>query len=148
MGNMRQWDLIGITDADPKWEVVPAASIAEPDDTHWTFYWSTDTELRFRSVSDAAAVALGEPPWRCEGQDLLAVFGIEGTNLAVLEAHTSALDGREATFTLQGQSGRVRCRVGPTHASDGRVIGTFCLADEGEPDDPAAMPLVAAAMAA
>jgi hypothetical protein len=86
-------------------------------------------------VSDAAAAALGQPAWRCEGQDLLATFGIEGANLAVLEAHTDALEGGEATFTLERDGRSIRCRVEPTHASDGCVIGTFCLATEDDDEE-------------
>ena len=133
---MRQWELVGITDHDPEW-FPSREGDREENRVRWTFFWSTDTDLRFRTVSDAAAAALGQPAWRCEGQDLLATFGIEGANLAVLEAHTEALEGGEATFSLEGDGRRIRCRVEPTHAADGCVIGTFCLAtDEDADDDP------------
>jgi PAS domain-containing protein len=141
---MRQWELVGITDAEPMWsppEWVDGVDdeLEEPEEeTRWTFFWSTDTALSFRTVSDAAGDLLGVDPVRCEGRDLLTVFGIEGMNLAILEAHTEALDGREGSFTLEGKSGRVRCRVAPTHAGDGRVIGTFCLAGL---EDPGSAPL-------
>lgn len=135
MDAMRRWELIGITaTADPeRW--VPAVWPDDDVDVRGTFLWSTDLDLRFRSVSDDAQVVLGLDPRCCEGEDLLATFGIEGTNLAILEAHTAALGGDEGRFTTDGPLGPVRCRVAPTHASDGRVIGTFCLAlpDDDEP---------------
>lgn len=131
---MRQWELIGITDAEA-WTPRPGAWREPAEEAHGTFFWSTDTALRLRTVSDAAASALGRSAAWCEGRDLLAMFGIEGTNLAILEAHTQALDGGEGRFTLDGPAGRVRCRVEARHAFDGRVIGTFCLAlpDDDEP---------------
>lgn len=135
---MRQWELIGITDVvDPvRW--IPAPWHEGELEVRGTFFWSTDVDLRFRTVSDEAGEALGLDPWLCEGEDLLATFGIEGTNLAILEAHTAALGGDEGHFTLEGPLGRVRCRVAPTHAFDGQVIGTFCLAlpDDDEPVEP------------
>ena len=128
---MRQWELFGITDADPS--AAPGQDWQGPEDVHGTFFWSTDAALRFRTMSEAAGAVLGRDPVWCEGRDLLTTFGIEGTNLSILEAHTEALSGREGRFTLEGEGGRVRCRVAPTHAGDGTVIGTFCLAidDEG-----------------
>jgi hypothetical protein len=56
------------------------------------------------------------------------VFGMEGPNLAVLEAHVAALHDEEASFTLRGDLVSVRCRVAPLHGEDGRIIGTFCIA--------------------
>src|SRR3982751_3055126 len=106
---MRQWELVGITDAEPMWSP-PEWVDDEPEpeeEARWTFFWSTDTALSFRTVSDAAGDLLGVDPVRCEGRDILAVFGIEGTNLAILEAHTEALEGRDGSFTLEGKSGRV-----------------------------------------
>ena len=132
---MRQWELVGITDVvDPvRW--IPAPVHEDEPEVRGTFFWSTDVDLRFRTVSDEACQVLGLDPWMCEGEDLLATFGIEGTNLAILEAHTAALGGEEGRFTLEGPHGRIRCRVAPTHAFDGQVIGTFCLAlpDDDEP---------------
>jgi hypothetical protein len=97
-------------------------------------------------VSDEAGWVLGLDPRICEGEDLLAMFGIEGTNLAVLEAHTAALGDEEGRFSVEGPLGTVRCRVAPTHAFDGQVVGTFCLA---LPDDdvPVVFELLAAAAA-
>lgn len=136
---MRQWELIGITDAEPMWSPPEwVQDEPEEEETRWTFFWSTDTALSFRTVSEAAGDLLGVDAAWCEGRDILAVFGIEGTNLAILEAHTEALEGGEGSFTLEGKSGRVRCRVAPTHAGDGRVIGTFCLAGL---EDPGSEPL-------
>jgi PAS domain-containing protein len=142
---MRQWELVGITDTEPGWRpdiVLEEASVDEPSGT---FFWSTDVALTFRVVSDAAGEAIGLDPWHCEGRDLLAVFGIEGTNLAILEAHTEALQGGEGRFTLDCEGRRVRCRVEPTHAGDGRVIGTFCLAIADDPEEPARRAFAAAA---
>lgn len=141
---MRQWELVGITDLDPGWR--PDVVLEETEDEpSGTFFWSTDVALTFRVVSDAAGEAIGMDPWRCEGRDLLAVFGIEGTNLAVLEAHTEALQGGEGRFTLEHEGRRIRCRVGPTHAGDGHVIGTFCLAVDDDPYEPASRALTMAA---
>jgi PAS domain-containing protein len=127
MDAMRQWELIGITDADPEPERLLGWPGDEPE-VRGTFFWSTDLDLRFRTVSDEAGEALGLDPRLWEGEDLLAMFGIEGTNLAILEAHTAALGGDEGRFTIDGLLGAIRCRVAPTHAFDGQVIGTFCLA--------------------
>jgi PAS domain-containing protein len=131
---MRQWELAGITDGDLGWR--PDAEAGDPSlgDPRGTFFWSTDTALRLRVVSEAAGEALGLDPWECEGRDLLAVFGMEGASLAVLEAHTEALQGGEGRFTLDRADRRVRCRVEPRHAGDGCVIGTFCLATEESPE--------------
>jgi hypothetical protein len=130
---MRGWELVGITDVEPWW--VPPFEQEAADVRGGTFFWSTDAALRFRSVSDAAAFLLGADAAWCEGQDVLAMLGVEGTNLAILEAHCEALNGREGRFALEGPTGFVQCRVEPSHAGDGRVIGTFCLAlpDDDEP---------------
>jgi hypothetical protein len=130
---MRQWELFGITDAEP-FEVPDVVRLT--DDIRGTFFWSTDVALVFRTMSDEAAATIGRSATWCEGRDVLATFGIEGTNLAILEAHTEALGGGEGRFTLDGPGGRVRCRVEPMHAFDGQVIGTFCLAlPDDEPAD-------------
>src|SRR6266498_2007167 len=115
---MRQWELIGITDSDPYW--TPPRRIQEErvidlpvidESGRSVFFWSTDASLRLRTVSSAAAEAIGLPPSLCEGRELLDVFGMEGPNLAVLEAHVTALGGDAGTFTLRGKRGTVRCRV-------------------------------------
>jgi hypothetical protein len=140
---MRQWEIVGITDGEPEW--APPDGDREPE-ISGTFFWSTDASLCFRTVSDAAGDAIGLDPFLCEGLDLLAVFGIEGMNLAILEAHTEALQGGEGWFTLDCERGRVRCRVAPTHAGDGHVIGTFCLATDEELD-PVVLPIEGAGTA-
>jgi hypothetical protein len=140
---MRQWELIGITDiVDPqRW--TPVSWREDEPEVTGTFLWSTDLDLRFRTVSDEAGLVLGLDPRICEGEDLLAMFGIEGTNLAILEAHTAALGGDEGRFTVEGPLGPIRCRVAPTHAFDGQVIGTFCLALP-EDDEPVVLELLTA----
>lgn len=149
---MRRWELVGITDADPWWRPDPGSGDGDgepgagPDDPGGTFFWSTDLALTLRVVSEAAGEALGLDPDRCEGRDLLAVFGIEGANLAVLEAHTEALRGGEGRFMLEREGRRVRCRVEPMHAGDGRVIGTFCLATKEDPNAPAVPALASSAV--
>jgi hypothetical protein len=144
---MRQWELIGITDGDPYW-TPPAKTEPDPDPEPLeieeggnVFFWATDLGLRMRSVSDAAAAALGLPKRWCEGRDLLDVFGLSGPNLAVLEAHADALNDRPGTFTLRGERGTIRCCVAPSHGVDGRVAGTFCIAtaEPGDEDLEAAM---------
>jgi PAS domain-containing protein len=141
---MRQWELIGITDADPTWTpaqaptegeraridaIAPgAADHADGQGNGSAYLWSTDSALRMRSVAPVAAALLGRDPEGCEGRDLLDVFGMEGPNLAVLEAHVAALSDEEGRFTLRGILATVRCRVSPMHGDDGRVIGTFCIA--------------------
>jgi hypothetical protein len=142
---MRQWELVGITDGGPGWSPDIVLGEAFTEDTSGRFFWSTDVALTFRLVSEAAGEAIGMDPVRCEGRDLLAVFGIEGTNLAILEAHTDALQGSEGRFILSHAGRRVRCRVAPTHAGDGRVIGTFCLAVEDDPNETATRALATAA---
>ena len=130
---MRQWELIGITDSEPWW-TPPKPSEPEPEVIFAdepgpsVFFWSTDSSLRLRTVSRAAAETLGLPISWCEGRDVLDLFGMEGSNLAILEAHVAALDGGEGTFTLRGDQGSVVCHVAPTHGTDDRVSGTFCIA--------------------
>ena len=149
---MRQWELIGITDDDPMWTAPartqavgrPASSpvtidhvAVDPADSQGNgsaFLWATDLALNLRSVSPVASALLGRDPEACEGRELLDVFGMEGPNLAVLEAHVAALSDEEGFFTLRGSLVSVRCRVVPLHGEDGRVIGTFCMAI---PQDPA-----------
>lgn len=142
---MRQWELVGITDRSIDWRPDVVLGEAFTEDTSGRFFWSTDTSLTLRLVSEAAGEALGIPPERCEGRDLLTVFGIDGTNLAILEAHTDALQGIEGRFTLVRDGRRVRCRVAPTHNVGGDVIGTFCLALADDPWEPAARALATTA---
>lgn len=137
---MRQWELIGITDQVPV-PPPPARRFAGIDtvkraaEGRPVFFWTTDTALRLRTVTGAAAEMIGLPFGKCEGRDLLALFGMEGPNLAILEAHVAALGGDTAEFTLHGARGTVRCEVAPTHDALDRVIGTFCLALEVEDVD-------------
>lgn len=143
---MRQWELIGITDGDPMWAQPGGTALtggttsapvtidhvavnpAESQGNGSAFMWATDVSLRLRSVSPVASTLLGRDAGRCEGRELLDVFGMEGPNLAVLEAHESALAGEEGHFTLRGNLASVRCRVSPLHGEDGRIVGTFCIA--------------------
>jgi hypothetical protein len=114
------------------------------------FLWSTDASLRLKSVSDAAIRLMGMDPDKSEGREILDVFGMEGQNLAILEAHTAALTGQTSTFTLEGPgSGRLRCRVAAAHDGDDWVIGTFTIArrEPREPVSPAAADLVGARVA-
>jgi PAS domain-containing protein len=131
---MRQWELFGITDHEP-WGGTISTPVLEADRTRWEFFWSTDAALNLRTVSGVATERLGLSARRCEGRELLDVFGMEGQNLALLEAHAEALGGNEGVFSIEGTDGvRIRCKVAPTHGADGRVIGTFCLAAAEEPD--------------
>ena len=147
---MRQWELIGITD-QVQVPPPPARRFAGIDTVRSSvegrpmFFWTTDTALRLRTVTGAAAEVIGLPFSKCEGRDLLAVFGMEGTNLAILEAHVAALGGDSAEFTLYGARGTVRCEVSPTHDALDRVIGTFCLALEVEDVDLRDEPMVVTA---
>jgi len=140
---MRQWELIGITDTEPSWAPPPRITTARPEpvtidraaidpaEAHGNgsaYLWSTDSSLRLRSVSPVASMLLGHDPERCEGRELLDVFGMEGPNLAILEAHVAALSDEEGQFTLRGNLTTVQCRVAPMHGEDGRIIGTFCIA--------------------
>lgn len=135
---MRQWELIGITDTvpvpqappPPRSRFVNAESIGAAAEGRPVFFWSTDTALRVRTVTGAATEAIGLSRSKVEGRDLIAVFGMEGPNLALLDAHVAALNGETASFTLEGARATVRCRVAPTHDALDRVIGTFCLATE------------------
>jgi hypothetical protein len=136
---MRQWELIGITDTVPT-PPPPTRRFVEIDTVSTAagrpvFFWTTDTALRMRTVTGAAAEVIGVPFSKCEGRDLLAIFGMEGRNLAILEAHVAALGGDTVEFTLYGDRGTVRCGVAPTHDAMDRVIGTFCLALEVEDVD-------------
>jgi hypothetical protein len=137
---MRQWELIGITDqvptpAPPARRFVDIDTVSQGIDGRPVFFWTTDTALRMRTVTGAAAEVIGVPLAKCEGRDLLAIFGMEGANLAILEAHVAALGGDTVEFTLFGDRGTVRCGVSPTHDAMDRVIGTFCLALEVEDVD-------------
>ena len=134
---MRQWELIGITDTEPWWTPPPPQE-AEPEMREEIvvaegagrsiFFWSTDESLRMRTVSRAAADVMGVPVSSCLGRDLLALFGMEGPSLFVLEAHVAALEGGEGTFKLWNEGQSIECRVAPTHGSDERISGTFCIA--------------------
>jgi len=145
---MRQWELIGITDQAG---VAPAqphrfkstVRVAAPGRP--VYFWSTDTALRLSSVTPAATQAIGLPFSECEGLDLLTIFGMEGENLAILEAHIVALGGDATEFMLYGQRATVRCRVAPTHDSLDNITGTFCLAVEVEDVDLREMPVGTAA---
>jgi hypothetical protein len=142
---MRQWELIGITDnepAPPTRRFAAIDTLKRAGEGKPVFFWTTDAALRLRTVTGAAAEVIGMSYARCEGRELLALFGMEGPNLAILEAHVAALNGDTAEFTLFGARGTVRCEVAPTHDALDRVIGTFCLALEvqhvdvrDDPDD-------------
>jgi PAS domain-containing protein len=131
---MRQWELIGITDtvatppAPPRTRFAGAASIDAVAEGRPVFFWTTDTALRLRTVTGAATEAIGLPCTKTEGRDLISVFGMEGPNLALLDAHVAALNGETAEFTLEGSRATVRCQVSPTHDALERITGTFCLA--------------------
>ncbi len=133
---MRQWELIGITDTvqipqappPPRSRFSNAETIGAVALGHPVFFWSTDTALRVRTLTGAASEVVGMPRSKVEGRDLIAIFGMEGPNLAMLDAHVAALNGETASFTLEGACATVRCRVAPTHDALDRVIGTFCLA--------------------
>ena len=125
---MRQWELIGITDTVPEWTPPRATDvdrILRDAADRSVFFWTTDAGMRLRTVTEAAAEHLGRTAAECEGRDLAELVGEGG---AVIDAHVAALNGRTATFTLKVERGTVRCRVAPTKETDGRVIGTFCLA--------------------
>jgi hypothetical protein len=64
----------------------------------------------------------------CTGRDLLELFGLEGPNAGLLDAHIAALGGDGATFALNGDRVSVRCRVGPVSDGLGRTSGTYCVA--------------------
>jgi PAS domain-containing protein len=151
---MRQWELFGITDTVP----IPQAPAAPPPphsrfssaatmeaaaEGRPVFFWSTDTALRVRTVTGAASEVVGLPRSKVEGRDLIAVFGMDGPNLELLDAHVAALNGETASFTLEGDRVTVRCRVAPTHDALDRVIGTFCLATRVERVDVSEAPQLA-----
>jgi len=123
---MRQWELIGITDqASP----TPATQQAVEDVAEGpAFFWTTDGALRLRGVSESAAEAIGRPVDWCVGRDLLDVFGLDGPNAVLLDAHITALGGDTAMFTFRGDRVSVRCLVHPVTDARGRASGTRCLA--------------------
>lgn len=129
---MRQWELIGITDTVPVMSQPvprPASPVTvEPMSDEPVFFWSTDGALRLQSVSDAAAEVIGRPADACKGHDLLELFGLEGPNASLLDAHIAALGGDSATFALKGDRVSVRCRVGPVTDGIGKASGTYCVA--------------------
>jgi PAS domain-containing protein len=140
---MRQWELIGITDtvAIPQTQPPPRSRFANAEtigvaaDGRPVFFWSTDTALRVRTVTGAASEVVGLSRSKLEGRDVIAIFGMDGPNLDLLDAHVAALNGETASFTLEGAHATVRCRVAPTHDARDRVIGTFCLATTVEAVD-------------
>jgi hypothetical protein len=123
---MRQWELIGITDqASPTPATRPPIEVATEGPA---FFWTTDGALRLRGVSDSAAEAIGRPVGWCLGRDLLEVFGLEGPNAGLLDAHISALGGGTAMFTFRGDRVSVRCVVQALTDAMGRASGTYCMA--------------------
>jgi len=129
---MRQWELIGITDQVPVMTQPvqrPASPVsAEPTVDEPVFFWTTDGALRLQSISEAAVQVIGRSIDACKGRDLLEVFGLEGPNASLLDAHIAALGGDAATFVLKGDRVSVRCRVGPVTDVLGKASGTFCVA--------------------
>jgi PAS domain-containing protein len=129
---MRQWELIGITDQVPvAMQPVPRRTpdlIVERESDEPVFFWTTDGALRLQSVSSAAAEVIGRPASMCTGRDLLELFGLDGPNAGLLDAHIAALGGDGATFALNGDRVSVRCRVGPVSDGLGRPSGTYCVA--------------------
>jgi PAS domain-containing protein len=129
---MRQWELIGITDQVPVMsQPVPRPAsppTVEPTSDEPVFFWRTDGALRLQSVSEAAAEVIGRPADACKGHDLLELFGLEGPNASLLDAHIAALGGDSATFALKGDRVSVRCRVGPLTDGIGKASGTYCVA--------------------
>jgi PAS domain-containing protein len=147
---MRQWELIGITDQVPVMTQPaprPAPLVtAEPTVDEPVFFWTTDGALRLVSVSDAAAEIIGRPADACKGRDLLEIFGMEGPNASLLDAHIVALGGDAATFALKGDRVSVRCRVGPVTDALGKASGTYCVAmrlDDVDVRDESERPAVA-----
>src|SRR5262245_55304379 len=79
---MRQWELIGITDtvdwSPPRREPAPA----EGDAGHLpAVLWTTDGSMRLRGISWIASKHLGVHPRFLEGKELLEAFGMEGESL-------------------------------------------------------------------
>jgi hypothetical protein len=131
---MRQWELIGITDTvdwtPPRRDPAPA-----DDEEHFpAVLWTTDGSLRLRGVSWVASQHLGVHPRFLDGRELLEAFGMEGESLPILEAHAAALTGETVTFSLPGIEGRMWCRVAPTHDAGEHIVGTFCIATEPASD--------------
>jgi hypothetical protein len=123
---MRQWELIGITD---QVSVTPATPRTTEEAAEGpAFFWTTDGALRLRGVSQSAADAIGRPVDWCLGRDLLDVFGLDGPNAGLLDAHITALSGDTAVFTFRGDRVSVRCLVQPVTDAMGRASGTYCLA--------------------
>ena len=107
---MRQWELIGITDTVPIPQAPPpprsrfanAETIGAAAEGRPVFFWSTDTALRVRTVTGAASEVVGMSRSKVEGRDLIAIFGMEGPNLAMLDAHVAALNGETADVHARG----------------------------------------------
>ena len=129
---MRQWELIGITDQIPVMAQNlsrPSPSVTvEPAIDEPVFFWTTDGALRLQRVSDTAAELIGRPVGMCTGRDLLELFGLEGPNAGLLDAHIVALGGESAMFALEGDRISVRCRVGPVTDGLGKASVTYCVA--------------------
>ena len=101
---------------------------AEPTVDESVFFWTTDGALRLQSVSEAAVQVIRRSADACKGRDLLEIFGLEGPNASLLDAHIAALRGEAAKFVLKGDRVSVRCRVGPVTDAAGSASGTYCVA--------------------
>ena len=92
--------------------------------------WTTDTELRMRSVHGGNSEILGKP------QDVLGTrldqcfCGVAGAPDSPLEAHQRALAGAATRSTVQCNGQMFNLIVEPQHDADGRVIGTVGVAVE------------------
>ena len=85
--------------------------------------WTTDTELRFTSVSGALLARLDSPEMRVPGRTVYEVFGTRDVGHQVIAAHLKALRGESASYERVVGELVVEGRVEPLRDQKGRIIG-------------------------
>ncbi len=85
--------------------------------------WSTDTELRFTSVSGTLVARLEAPETRVPGRTLYEVFGTRDVGHPVIAAHLKALRGESASYERVVGELVVKGRVEPLRDGGGSIIG-------------------------
>ena len=131
---MRRWELFGLADSvstpppPPRSRFANSATIGAAADGRPVFFSTTDTALRSRTVTGAATEVIGLPFSRCEGRDLIAVFSVEGPDLALFGRARGSVRRRDCRVHTEGTRPTFRCQVAPTHDAMECVTGTFCFA--------------------
>jgi PAS domain-containing protein len=91
-------------------------------------FWTTDADLRFTSSLGAGLARLGLGPNQVVGMTLFEFFETEDVRFPPIAAHARALTGDTVTFEMDWAGRALRARVAPLRDSEGRPIGTICVA--------------------